>query len=209
MPISWYTSVAEYQEQESNLYHTWRWMQPIPPCIHLQHKTLHRTSGYWGGSPILLLSSSTFPSHSTSLTYSNCLPTQFSKLNGCQPWSSLTLSQTSFLHMLAQSSCFCNIQTQTTAFSSSLQRPLHSSGRCPRHPIQYSATLRSRVCMERISGQQSSLIKSSLSCSTGMLFTDCDHGKSITRVYLATSFGGPWRANKHPTATSTSRIQAF
>lgn len=131
------------------MYHTWKWMQPVPPAFtpSTKHCTGNQDTG--GGSPILLLSSSTFPPHSTSSTYSNHLPAQFMKLNRCQPWSFLALPQTPLLHMLAHAS-FCNIQPQSTAFSSSLQRPLHSSERCPSHPIQHSATLRSKVCMERI-----------------------------------------------------------
>lgn len=122
----------------------------FPPAFtsSTKHCTGNQDTG--GGRPILLFSSSTSPSHSTRPTYSNYMPTQLTKLNRCQPLSSRALPQTSLLHMLAQSSCFCSIQPQPTAVSSSLQRPLHSSERCPRLPIQYSATLRSRVCTERI-----------------------------------------------------------
>lgn len=164
-----------------------------------------------GGSPILLLSSSTFPSHSTNPAYSNCLPTQLTKLNRCQPRSSLILPQTSFLHMLAPRSRFCFRLRLDITFSSSLQRLLHKLREMAQasHPVFcYS---QKQGLHEGNLSQASNLllIKSSLSCSTEMLFTDCDHGKSIIQVYLATSFRSPWRANKHPTATGSSRIQAF
>lgn len=210
MPISWYTSEAELTRTGKQFVPHLEVDAASSSCIHTlstKHCTGNEDAG--GGSPILLLSSSTFPSHSTSPAYFSCLPAQFMKLNRCQPWSSLALPQTphaspklSFL-VSYPASFYSILLLPAKAFAQLIEMSQVS------HPV-FCYSQKQGLHGENLSQASNLLlIKSSLSCSTGMLLTDCDHGKSITQVHLATSFGSPWRANKHPTATGSSRIRAF